>query len=317
MSTELSSKYFLPPVALKLAEVFRTDTPVLRGEINERETEKILTGYVKRYNPSRLIRYELWKDEMNLRATNTSLASDEVIQELIFANQEGLLGDGYLVQTTVQGRLPDKFKIAGIAFLVSFKSSRNWEIPMFNAPWGKVSPLIHDGGAVDYDVNPLWKVKGRTDLIGDLVKVYQPNSTLEKLTNERVKYFIDTYRFLGFGAHCEFGTAPQEIPEPIRERAKNAWREFDKRMIGVLNEFDLMELYHATWFNREPRQLKDWENYGLRYEADYAPIQAGLIEMEARKKQFPSICDIAENNIIAYSNYINNLLESNINASNS
>lgn len=92
------------------------------------------------------------------------LTADEKVEEIIRFRQEGKLDETYVHQLTVQGRLPDEFKYAALALTINSTYRSDWRKPLYEAPWGKVAPLVHDGGHVQ-TINPFWSIRGRTDFI--------------------------------------------------------------------------------------------------------------------------------------------------------
>lgn len=104
-----------------------------------------------------------------------SLTADEQVNNIIKLRQNNELDNVYVHQLTVQGKLPDEFKYAALALVISSPYENDWSKPFFEAEWGRVAPLVHDGGETDI-INPLWgsNSNGRTDFLQRVVRVFEP-----------------------------------------------------------------------------------------------------------------------------------------------
>lgn len=224
------------------------------------------------------------------------------------------LGNIYIHELTVQGRLSDEFKYAALALILNNPYPINWSIPFFEAPWGAVAPLVHDGGNTELGLNPLWKnIAGRTDFLQRIAVVYKQDlEKLEGMTPEqRSRYPIDILvlarseqeerdrltlegKFFQRAAlcfHAQNGNAPSAIPYGSQERLTAIWQAFREEMSMLLGEYDALEAAEVTWFNSVPKKMKDWEEFGYRHEADWLPIQDRLINLEKIKWRHPELKD--------------------------
>lgn len=243
-----------------------------------------------------------------------SMTVEEQIKAINNLRQRGELGKGYIHQLTVQGRLPDKFKYAALALILHSPYVHDWREPFFEAPWGKVAPMVHDGGNTEESLNPIWRnVRGRTDFLQRIVPVYTQNlEQLEQLPpHERAKLAIDdmvkaraeqqererlileatAYQRLALALHSSIGTVPKSIPEEVRVKLGNHWNIFEQRMNLLLREYNVEGASQVVWFNAAPRQLVGWP--GLRHEASWQPIQEQLMRLEATRLQHPELIDRA------------------------
>ncbi len=242
-----------------------------------------------------------------------SWSAEEQVEKLLQLRQRGQLGRGYVHQVSVQGRLPDDFKYVALALVISSPYPHDWMAPFFEAPWGKVAPLIHDGGMVQVGLNPLWQgVPGRTDFLQRVVMVYEPAleqlerlseaEQLQRLTEdprliehyhreceERVRLVREAkaYQRLALALHAAAGTAPNAMPEAMREKLEGHWHRFRERMDNLLGEFDVRDAADIRWFTEQARRLDGW--FSPRHEADWEPIQQRLVRLEAIKKQYPPL----------------------------
>lgn len=213
--------------------------------------------------------------------------------------------DGFIHQLTVQGRLPDEFKYAGLALILASPHPDDWHKTFYNVPWGKTSPLIHDGGKVRKEFNPIWRnVDGRTDFIRRIVWVDQ----LGLLEEETVRMRRDArfYQRLGLSLHAHIGTAPSAISEDIRTQLSTEWQNFRDKMNIVLNEYEINGVAEVPWFNNEPRKL--WDNFPPRYEADWEPIQQQLFHLETVKGEYPEVQERISGLLRASTNRIDDIL---------
>ena len=241
---------------------------------------------------------------------NPSMVVEEQIRTLAEKRQRGQLREAYIHQLTVQGRLPDEFKYVALALILSSPYSNDWSKPFFEAPWGTVAPMIHDGGNVQTNLNPYWKnVEGRTDFLQRVVLVHEPKlEELEKLTpEEKSKYSVNTlanarveqeerdrliteakaYQRLALALHAKKGTAPEAIPEQIKMDLAFNWEQFKQGMDVLLGEYEIKGPAKATWFNEKPQDLVGWPK--LRYEAEWSPIQKELIVLEQSRSRHPEL----------------------------
>lgn len=238
-----------------------------------------------------------------------SLTAEQQTENIVRMRQDNKLGDGYIHELTVQGRLPDDFKYAAIALILNSLYKIDWTKPFFEALWGKTSPLIHDGGNVEQNISPVWhKVKGRTDFlerramvhardleqneklknIEEVVKL--PDLTeLHKEQEERNRLALEAkaYQRLALALHAQVGTAPKKIPQDIQIKLAGEWTQFQKRLDGLLTRYDIKGVTTVTWFREKPIPLSKWP--GRRYEADWPPIQQKLIRVNEAKESNPEI----------------------------
>jgi len=229
--------------------------------------------------------------------------------------QAGRLGRAYVHQMTVQGRLPDEFKYVAVALVLNSPYFQDWNDPFFSADWGKVAPLIHDGGLVETKFNPLWgHVKGRTDYLQRVAVVYEPKiSELERLPEadlrnrlradpelkkryeleqmERDRLFIEAraYQRLALALHAKLGTAPAAIPEEIRDRLTARWGNFKRKMDGLLGEVELARLVGVPWFLDAPRPLSGIGDD--RHEAPWQPIKEELLKANELLEKDPLLAN--------------------------
>lgn len=241
-----------------------------------------------------------------------SMLAEEQVATIVMLRQRGELGKAFIHQLTVQGRLPDEFKYTAIALILNNPYLNDWSKPFFRAPWGTVAPMVHDGGNVKTGFNLLWsEVEGRTDFLQRIATVHQPNlEELEKLTlQEKVKQPIDTlakaraeqeerdrliveakaYQRLALTLHSKIDTAPEVIPATTRASLALHWEIFVDKMKMLLKEYQLSGVAEVTWFTPTPRQVEGWENYGLRQEAEWSPVQKELTILEEVREQHPEL----------------------------
>ncbi len=212
-----------------------------------------------------------------------TLTAEEQVQEVTRLKEEGSLGTAYIHQLTVQGRLPDIFKYVAIALILDSPYRNDWNKPFFEVPWGKVAPLIHDGGFSEIGLNPNWNyIPGRTDFLQRIASVHRrgelPGSPEQKAEDERLLLEERSYQRLALTLHCKLGSAPSHIPEDMKEGLAARWDFFQGRMDRLLQEYGLKDISQTRWINEVPRNLSGFP--GHRYEADWSPIQQDLTRLE-------------------------------------
>lgn len=268
------------------------------------------------------------KADIGGKKLDPSLTAEQQLKQVIEMRQKGELGDAYIHQLTVQGRLPDRFKYAAIALIINSPYGNDWTKPSFQTPWGKVAPLVHDGGNVRQNLGPLWhKVGGRTDFLERTVKVYSTEleqkenldisqiphlfnlSTLQKEQAERNRLIVEAkaYQRLALAGHAIGGTAPTKIPQDVQTQLVGEWVRFERELSTILSRYDIGGVAEVKWFRDNPINLgTDWP--GLRYEADWDPIQKELMNVESVKKSNPEIREKASELLMTTTNRIDKVI---------
>ena len=222
-----------------------------------------------------------------------SISAEEQIKIITDMRQRNELGEYYLHQLTVQGRLPDEFKYVALALILSSPYFNDWSKPFFEAEWGAVAPLVHDGGNVHTNLNPFWKnVKGRTDFLQRLVVVHGSNNILTEARAEQEEQHRQilegkAYQRLALALHAKTGTAPEIIPIDTRNNLSTLWQNFRYKMHLLLGEYCIEGAADVTWFNDTPRKLNNWMH--LRHEAEWDPIQKELVHLEQTRVKYPQL----------------------------
>lgn len=241
---------------------------------------------------------------------NPSLETTEQIGMINALKTQNYLGKLYIHQLSVQGRLDDRFKFAALALILDSPYPNDWNTPLYNAPWGKVAPLVHDGGNTKNTLNPLWQhQEGRTDFLQRINFTREPNyQQMNRLTpqeksevpakqliaalqdeSEAQRLLIEAkfYQRIALAKHCHQGNISPEIPPTVQVRLYGRWRTFESNVIKLLYELNAQKLQNIHWFNSYPRTL--WDDYPDRYEADWEPIKQGLIKLEEARHKHPDV----------------------------
>ncbi len=242
-----------------------------------------------------------------------SWTAEEQTLLLVELRREGFLGTiGYVHQLTIQGRLPDPFKAVALALILASPYDHDWQEPFFEAPWGKIAPLIHDGGSPNVSINPAWhSMKGRTDFLQRLAQVHQCNlETLESMKDEeqlavfshdvellerydrekaeRSRLLLETraYQRLALALHSDLGTMPADMPPPLRWRLVARWKLFTEHFTRLLASIGAASALRTPWFTNSPRQIEWLEE---RHEAPWPAICRDLIKLEELRTRHPEI----------------------------
>lgn len=236
------------------------------------------------------------------RLTVPSLSAEEQIDQIGRLRDGGRLGRAYVCQFTAESRADDEFKYVALALIASTPGENDWTKPFFKAEWGKVAPLIHDGGGGKYPVLPdSWRDKfiqpwknGRTDFLERIsivrepkLPVYHPLSESEiiKLKPERrLNYQLDLLDWKIFEDQFK---AYQRLTYAYWYKESSEWQNFKKEFQMLLGEFDIGWVSKPEWFTFAPRRI--WKDYYYRYEADPKPIQAALMALEEAKGNNPAL----------------------------
>lgn len=226
-------------------------------------------------------------EELRLTPTNTAEQQFSQVKDKLetFTIREGI---GYSM--SIQGKLPYAFKYAALALVLDSPFENDWSEPFLDAPWGEVAPLVHDANFPQSTafINPSWNMKGRTDFIQRIQPV-EGDYLFDETEQRRILQELRFFQRIGFACHAYHDTAPNTIPLPIREGVREVWYTFVTRMSALFSNYDLLPIADVPWFLEQPRKLKGWHNYKKRYEADWAPIQNSLIDLEQIKVYYPEI----------------------------
>ena len=243
-------------------------------------------------------------------ALSPALTTDEKVEEIIRFRKNGELDSAYVHQLTIQGRMPDEFKYAALALIINSTYRSDWSKPFYEAYWGKIAPLIHDGGNVNTDINPFWSIKGRTDFLQRVATVYEPelenmeqyatpqlatqfasddlaNAVSEQEERRRLILEVSFYQRAAFALHAKIGRLPDMVPPDVSRKARETWRDFVKSMKNILNAYNRGDIAKPRWFTRIPRKLHGRGE--LRYEANYKSVQQALMSLEEIKSKNPSL----------------------------
>ena len=254
--------------------------------------------------------------DSKLEIMQPTFTVEEQIEKIGKRRREGKLGPVYVLQMTVQGRLPDDFKFAALGLILRSPWITDWKQPFYSAPWGRIAPLVHDGGRVNTNLNPLWKkVWGRTDFLHRIVKVSV--SDLEKLealtTEEKSKLPVDVlaaarqeqlekerlvqdeefFQAAALSCHAKNGTAPKQIPENTRRELGEVWQTYASSIKSLLSSLGADGVCQERWLLDKPRRVQNWP--GKRYEAEWLPIQEQLINLENARAKHPQLQEAVSN----------------------
>ncbi|MBL8012305.1 MAG: HAD hydrolase-like protein, partial [Candidatus Omnitrophica bacterium] len=207
-----------------------------------------------------------------------SLRIEEQVRQITKLIHNGSLKGAYVHQMTIPGQLPDEFKYAALAMLISSPYRNDWSRPFYQAAWAELAPLIHDGVFTPNSLINLFydHLAGRTDYLYRMVRIYKEGSDNSHIEEDRLKLELKFYRSLGLALHAKLGNV-HLLPAEIQEGLAKLWENFEQRMTNVLNEFDMQEANIIKWFG-ELRFVSWWEL--PRKEADYEPIKQMLIRLE-------------------------------------
>ncbi len=235
-----------------------------------------------------------------------SFTAEEKNDKVIQLRRNVEMGEKQVQQDSVQGRLPDRFKYAAIALILHSPHITDWGKPFINSAWGQVAPLIHDGGNVQTKFNRRWEnVEGRTDFFKiSFIEKPKPDTSgdrkdreinrieaelnaqeFNQAEEERLRRESKFYQRVALALHAENGSAPGSIPDDVRSSAASVWRDFEREMKNLLEQYGANGVGDVKWFLDTPRQL----SFGMRREADYPPIQAELIKLEEIKSRSPEL----------------------------
>ncbi|MBM3253026.1 MAG: hypothetical protein FJZ16_02080, partial [Candidatus Omnitrophica bacterium] len=198
-----------------------------------------------------------------------------------------ILGEEFLDQVSLQGRLDDRAKYIYYA-LTGYRLARSQfgmthpkidyselQSP-FTAPWGVLGPLVHEGLPIPPVGEGGIKAEGRTDLLDrrTLGRDY-PLAVREYSIFQTLAYWLYT---------------AMNVKEPKTEeeyRAIAAWKALQEEMDLFFGKANLSDVLSVPWFIK-PRKVEGWVE--LREEAPGEPIMASLAQFFKAIKESDVIC---------------------------
>ncbi len=216
----------------------------------------------------------------------------------------------FVSQLAVQGRRGNDFRYVALALLTASPYVQDWNDYFYEASWGKVGPLIHDGGRVSGKVNPKYKdVVGRTDFILRVGKVWDPNfesiiemapedvvnlpvedienALQEQKERERLLTEAKAYQrlALAYDVACSnrLGLTDDEA-----DALSSEWFSFTDSITNLYEEYGVADILNVKWFRNKPTQLGLWNN---RYEGKWKPIKKSLKKLDAARIENPEMVE--------------------------
>lgn len=265
----------------------------------ERKRLEAAIGFLPPVGGKVMTQADINQGKTHPRPLSPTLTAEEQVAYLIQNQQQ--LGERYIYQMTVQGLLPDRFKYAALALILTNPHQNDWSQNMFVAPWGTVAPLVHDGGNVQTDFTSRWQgVSGRTDFLMRVVTTFHPDlekvdidsrddlqrAQMEIMERGHLLLQAKAYQRLALALHCFLGTAPDHIGEDKRKTLASYWGYFQEQMEKLLAVSGTARVAEVPWFADVP--LANRLGAG-RYEADWPPVRRHLIHLEEVRWQHPEM----------------------------
>lgn len=224
------------------------------------------------------------------RFTNHALPPEFTAERLYetLEKLEPVNKDVQIYHYAVQGRLPDEFKYAALTMILNSPYSKDdWRQAYYNAHWGSVGPMVHDGGNYNQRKNKKWShVSGRTDFLNGVRVVLTGDDEKSTIVNHAEDYrLLNEARFMQRAAlclHAKAGTAPKSLGKEKSEALTLIWDKHVKGMQKLLLSLGVESFDTTRWFIEEPRDVEGWPT--KRYEAEFEPIADSLNEIDAKRK---------------------------------
>lgn len=236
----------------------------------------------------------------------------ELMKEVKKLHPEKGDSEFFVSQLAVQGRRGNDFRCVALALLTASPYVQDWKEYFYEADWGKVGPLIHDGGRVSGKVNPKYKnVIGRTDFILRVGKVWHPNfesiikmapedvvnlplediesAIQEQKERERLLTEVKAYQRLALaydiGFSTRLGLTNDEADALISE-----WFSFTESITSLYEEYGIADILDVKWFRNKPTRLGQWDD---RYEGKWKPIKRSLKRLDEVRIENPEMVERA------------------------
>ena len=229
------------------------------------------------------------------------LSAEERALKVLSLRKQGKLGESYVDQLTVQGRMRDDFKYAAINLILSGPYIFDWNEPFFKPEeWGGIGPLIHGGGNVQRTRNSKWPgpllhtSNDRTDFLQRVFRVTDDSNDNQM---EEARIVLETlfYQRIAFANSCFHDSLPYELDDSVKMQGAAIWENFVHDSEQVFRKYGIENVSEITWFLDRPRRDNLLSGYGPRYEADAGPINEALNVMEKVKATHPELRDMALN----------------------
>ncbi len=221
---------------------------------------------------------------LDIAAANTDPLKNKPELTAEYAARKSIdqIGSVCVQQTTVQGRLPDPVKYAAMGILLTSPYKQDWAAPFYRAPWGKVGPIIHDGGNTHVYINPQWeRVRGRTDFIQNIFlgdAAVNPSKRIDSAIvmppEARHNLNMIFFQRAALALHCESGTAPKSINTKTLAELSFVWLNYQQEMTKYLQTIGLDGVNTTRWFESEASLRAHWPDG--RYEGNFADIASSL-----------------------------------------
>lgn len=245
------------------------------------------------------------------------ITAEQQAAQVIWLRRKGRIGQEYVHQITVQGRMPDRFKFAALALIMGSHLRDDWNTPFHTAPWGQVAPLIHDGGNVERSLSRGWEnVHGRTDFLHRRSFIEEPEIAriealssaqkfelpadelqrvvYEKLLEDLVRSDVRFYQRAALALHAAEGTLPSHVPAEVRENASVAWSAFEDQMKAIFTDYGMEDMSRVVWFYDEgEEEYRAAWNHDRRREAGWTKIKEQLEILQGRRDNNPELEDLA------------------------
>jgi hypothetical protein len=232
-----------------------------------------------------------------------------MVPDLVERTKKVNTGSDFVVQQlTVQGRASDNFKLVALLLLMHSDNLYDWNEPSYETAWGSVAPMIHDGGNVDYSLNPVVAagLEGRTDFLSRVVFNDQVEQDEDKLLTEakawqRLKLAHDTKTYYEYPYLEDNSKIPAQLDK--------TWFDFQKQTARFMDNCNLGELLAVKWFESNPRITSKITGYGDRYEGDFERIKPGLLKLNDMMEKFPDQLKKSSGHILKkYTNQVDEIL---------
>jgi hypothetical protein len=290
--------------------------PDQNGGVPKKKAIKDYYKKVKHLPPmgSKIITFE--DDSSLVRRFKPEITADTITRHI--NNEKHEYGRFFISQLTVQGRLPDRFKHAGLMLIMNSPFDTDWNEPFYEAHWGSVGPMIHDGGNLDQTVSKKWhNVKGRTDFIQRMY-AYLSEDDEGELTNEQAILANQTetmrmqtearfYQRAALALHCAEGTAPLGVLTSRKwQELSDIWNDFEQRTTDMLKGIGADSTVCTPWFLEDSREVQGWP--GWRREADPEPIKNSLMNLEAIKREHGELREIASRAMVEFTEKVDRVI---------
>jgi hypothetical protein len=241
--------------------------------------------------------------EVCLEKIAPSYTAEQQVEEIMDQRRRYDEAGEYLYEYSIQGRMPEEFKIVPMTLLINSSDRKNWVEYLKKCPQDLRAPVICDDLDLGTNLNSSWKkIRGRTrffmssfvgDPEGDVLEEWEYEdpqmAELERELEEkeRIKKEMMFVQRAAFAMHAKNGTLPSFVKKNkgVIDQGPLAWNDLDNKMRILLKEYNI-EIGKAEWISEKKNNK---HSKGLPDKKDAIKVGEEMNRLEEAKINNPSL----------------------------